>query len=64
MGQLLFFEPRRTVRSSGGRNLSAGASVIIFPGVRYERLPDVDLTPAPKSRTKLASQSKAHRSRH
>lgn len=42
MGNILAFRPRK---SSGGRTPKKGASsatVIIFPGVRYERRADAD----------------------
>jgi hypothetical protein len=40
MGSILSFAPRRAAKDRRGESLKAGGSVIIFPGVRYERPPE------------------------
>jgi hypothetical protein len=40
MGSILSFAPRRAAKRRRDESREAGASVIIFPGVRYERPPD------------------------
>ncbi len=48
MGMVLSFSPRS---GATGRSKASGeaAAVIIFPGVRYERVPDEDAAPQPKT---------------
>jgi hypothetical protein len=42
MGSILSFAPRQAAIGRSSRATVGSASVIIFPGVRYERQPDED----------------------
>lgn len=39
MGMILSFQPRKPARKQQPAATPATASVVLFPGVRYERLP-------------------------
>jgi hypothetical protein len=64
MGEVLCFEPRRTGRAPGDRVSSADAIVIIFPGVRYERLTRTDLLANSRAKAQKSDKSKLRPSRH
>ena len=44
MGSIVSFMPRPTPAKRADP-VEGGAAVVIFPGVRYERQPEADLTP-------------------
>ena len=58
MGDILSFQPKRNTEVPKKRNSSADAVVIIFPGVRYERLTST------RTRVPTANKSKPRPSRH
>ncbi|WP_353641640.1 hypothetical protein [Mesorhizobium sp. WSM2239] len=66
MGEVLFFEPQRFGQrhaAAGDRDLPSTAVVIIFPGVRYERLDEADLHAHPKPGKRMSDKSKPRPSR-
>jgi hypothetical protein len=66
MGEILLFEPQRFERrhaASQDRAMPSTAAIIIFPGVRYERLDEVALRPCAKDEAP-AKKSKPRPSRH
>ena len=67
MGEVLFFEPQRfgQRQATEDRDLPSTAVVIIFPGVRYERLDEADLRAHPKPGKPMTGKPKPRRpSRH
>ena len=63
MGQILSFEPQRSRRRAAttDRGSSSTAAIIIFPGVRYERLDDV----APRAKdARVSDRPRPRPSRH
>ena len=63
MGDILCFDPRRAAKIPN-RDSSLAAIVIIFPGVRYERLIETDLSASSRTKTQKSDKSKPHPSRH
>jgi hypothetical protein len=66
MGEVLFFEPRRFGQrhaAAGDLDLPSTATVIIFPGVRYERLDEADLRAHRKPGKRMTSRRKPRPSR-
>ena len=66
MGQVLFFEPQRFVRrhvSTQQRDASSTAAIVIFPGVRYERLDDAASRPCAKVEARMPKRRKPRPSR-
>jgi hypothetical protein len=58
MGDILSFQPKRSAEVPEKRNSSTDAIVIIFPGVRYERLTST------RTKAPTADKSKPRPSRH
>ena len=58
MGDILSFQPKRSAEVLEKRNSSTDAIVIIFPGVRYERLTST------RTKVPTANKSKPRPSRH
>jgi hypothetical protein len=65
MGQILFFEPQRIARrraATTDRGSPSTAAIIIFPGVRYERLGEV--APRAKADARVSDRPRPRPSRH
>jgi hypothetical protein len=66
MGEVLFFEPQRFVRRHASiqeRDAPSTAVIVIFPGVRYERLDDADSHPCAKVEARMPKRPKPRPSR-
>jgi hypothetical protein len=67
MGEVLFFEPQRFGQrhaAAGDRDLPSTAAIIIFPGVRYERLDEADVRTGAKPGKRMPDKPKPRPSRH
>lgn len=65
MGEILLFEPERFGRRevSQDQGLQSTAEIIIFPGVRYERLGEVTSLPCAKTKARTWKRPKLRPSR-
>lgn len=61
MGEILLFEPKRFERrntASQDRAQPSTAAIIIFPGVRYERLDEITSRPCTKAEAGISKKPK------
>jgi hypothetical protein len=61
MGEILLFEPRRFGRrhtASQDRVRPSSATIVIFPGVRYERRDEAALRPRAKAEARISGKPK------
>ena len=66
MGEVLFFEPQRFVRrhvSIQERDAPSTAVIVIFPGVRYERLDEAASRPCANIEARMPKKPKPRPSR-
>ena len=65
MGEILLFEPQRFGRRNAcqDRAQPSTAAIIIFPGVRYERLDEIALRPCAKTEAGVSKKPRPRPSR-